>query len=189
MATRTSPVIRGAWVLDVLLGTPPPRPPANVPPLEENEAGARPLSVRERLEAHRGNPACASCHGVMDPIGFSLENFDATGAWRERDGGESIDPSGTLYDGTAVRGPADLRDFLLRNEDLFVRNFVRNLFMYALGRVLTPRDMPAVRAIAREAARSDYRFEAIVLGIVRSAAFQMRRAEAETTSATDQPLN
>jgi len=177
LANRTSPVIRGAWVLDVLLGTPPPRPPANVPPLKENESGQKLLSVRERLEAHRANPACAACHDIMDPVGFSLENFDPVGAWRVKDSGFDIDPSGTLFDGTEVRGPVDLRRFLARSEPLFLRNFTRHLLMYALGRVLQPSDMPAVRSIARQAADDDNRFSSFVLAIVNSTPFQMRRAE------------
>ena len=138
LSNRTSPVIRGAWIMDVLLGTPPPRPPANVPPLEENEHGGRVLSVRERLEAHRKNPACAACHNIMDPIGYSLENFDPIGAWRTKDSGFDIDPSGTFFDGTVVAGPADLRKYLLDKETLFRRNFTRHLLMYAMGRVIQP---------------------------------------------------
>ncbi len=177
---RTSPVIRGAWVLDVLLGTPPPRPPADVPPLDENEAGERHLSVRERTTAHRANTFCASCHNVIDPVGFSLENFDAVGAWRTRDSGFPVDPSGTIYDGTPVDGPVSLRQFLLRNEDLFLTNFARNLLMYANGRVFQPYDMPAVRTIVRDAEREEHRFSAYVMGIVTSTPFQMRRADMDT---------
>ena len=180
---RTSPVIRGAWVLDVLLGTPPPRPPADVPPLEENEAGERHLSVRERTMEHRANTFCASCHNVIDPVGFSLENFDAVGAWRTRDSGFPVDPSGTIYDGTPVDGPVSLRRFLLRNEDLFLTNFAKNLLMYANGRVFQPYDMPAVRTIVRDAERQDHRFSAYVMGIVTSTPFQMRRADIDTGAA------
>ena len=177
LSNRTSPVIRGAWVMAVLLGTPPPKPPANVPPLEENEHGGRVLSVRERLEEHRKNPACAACHNIMDPIGYSLENFDPIGAWRTKDSGFDIDPSGTLFDGTAVGGPSDLRKYLLERETLFRRNFTRQLLMYAMGRVIQHYDMPAVRAIAKEANAQDDRFSSYVLGIVRSTPFQMRRME------------
>jgi hypothetical protein len=180
VSNRTSPVIRGAWVLDVLLGTPPPRPPADVPPLEENEAGARHLSVRDRVTEHRANAFCASCHNVMDPVGFSLENFDAVGAWRTQDSGFPVDPSGRLYDGTPVDGPVSLRAFLLRNDDLFLTNFAKNLLMYANGRVFQPYDMPAVRAIVRDAARQEHRFSAYVMGIVTSTPFQMRRADIDT---------
>jgi hypothetical protein len=178
LSARTSPVIRGAWILDVLLGTPPPRPPANVPPLKENETGAKTLSVRERMEEHRENPACAACHDVIDPIGYSLENFDAVGAWRTKDSGYDIDPSGTLFDGTEVSGAADLREYLVRNETLFVRNFARHLLMFGLGRVIQHYDMPTVRAITRQAEEQDHRFSAFVMGIVKSPPFQMRRAEA-----------
>ena len=177
LSNRTSPVVRGAWIMEVLLGTPPPKPPANVPPLQENESGQKVLSVRERLEAHRANRACASCHAMMDPLGFALENFDPIGAWRVRDSGFDIDPSGTLFEGSEVRGPVDLREFLLRNESLFLRNFTRNLLMYALGRVIQHYDMPAVRSIVREAAENDNRFSSFVVGIVRSEPFQMRKAE------------
>jgi len=181
LANRTSPVIRGAWILEVLMGTPPPNPPANVPPLKENEDNVKALSVRERLTAHRASPACSSCHDVMDPIGYSLENFDPTGAWRTKDNGETIDPSGVFYEGTKVSGPAGLREFLKKNENLFITNFSQNLLMYALGRVLHPYDMPAVRQIVQEAGRNNNRFSALVMGIVKSTPFQMRKAEAAQT--------
>lgn len=174
---RTSPVIRGAWILDVLLGTPPPRPPANVPPLKENKTGEQVLSVRERLTAHRANPACSACHNIMDPLGYSLENFDAVGAFRSKDHGFEIDPSGTLFDGTHVEGPIGLRKYLLQNETLFVRNFTRNLLMYGLGRIIQPYDMPTVRTIAEQASAEGNRFSSFVMGIVNSVPFQMRRAE------------
>jgi len=184
LANRTSPVVRGAWILDVLLGTPAPRPPANVPPLKENETGGKHLSVRERLEEHRANPACSACHAIMDPLGYSLENFDAVGAWRFKDSGFDIEPSGSLFDGTEVNGPGGLRRYLLDSETLYLRNFTRHLLMYALGRVVQHYDMPTVRAIAREAAENDHRFSSIVLGIVKSAPFRLRRAE-EFDRATD----
>ena len=187
VSNRTSPVIRGAWVLDVLLGTPPPKPPADVPPLEENETGGQHLSVRERTVEHRANAFCAACHNIIDPVGFALENFDAVGAWRTKDSGFPVDPSGTLYEGTPVDGAVSLRRFLLSNEDLFLTNFTRNLLMYASGRVFQPYDMPAVRAIVRDAAQQDHRFSAYVMGVVTSAPFQMRRADAalDTTAAAD----
>ena len=188
VSNRTSPVIRGAWVLDVLLGTPPPRPPADVPPLEENRTGAQSLSVRERTTEHRANSACASCHNIIDPVGFALENFDAVGAWRTFDSGFDVDPSGTLYDGTIVDGPVSLRRFLLDNEVLFLSNFTRNLLMYATGRVFQPYDMPAVRAIVRGAAAQDHRFSALVLGIVNSTPFQMRRADAAAGAAVSRQV-
>jgi hypothetical protein len=181
LANRTSPVIRGQWILEVLMGAPPPNPPANVPPLKENEEGNKPLSVRERLQAHRASPACSSCHNIMDPIGYSLENFDPVGAWRTRDSGYVVDPSGVFYDGSKVDGPAGLRDFLKRKESLFVTNFSRHLLMFALGRVLHDYDMPAVRSVVQEAARNNNRFSSIVMGIVKSTPFQLRRAEEATT--------
>jgi mono/diheme cytochrome c family protein len=175
---RTSPVVRGKWILDNLLGAPPPPMPANVPPLDENNRrDGRVLTMRERLELHRANPVCASCHQIMDPIGFALENFDAVGAWRGREGGTGgtpIDAQGQLLDGTSVSGPVELRQALLRQPEIFVGMFVEKMLIYALGRGLSPSDMPVVRGIVREAARQDYRFSSIVLGIVRSQPFQMR---------------
>lgn len=188
LANRTSPVIRGQWILDVILGAPAPNPPANVPPLKENEEGKKLVSVRERLEQHRANPACAACHNIMDPIGYSLENFDPVGAWRVKDSGARIDPSGEFYDGSKVDGPEGLREFLKRNETLFVTNFSRHLLMFALGRVLQDHDMPAVRSIVREAGRNNNRFSSFVMGIVRSTPFQMRKVEAtETVTAAGEP--
>jgi Protein of unknown function (DUF1592)/Protein of unknown function (DUF1588)/Protein of unknown function (DUF1585)/Protein of unknown function (DUF1587)/Protein of unknown function (DUF1595)/Cytochrome C oxidase, cbb3-type, subunit III len=178
-ANRTSPVVRGKWVLDNLLGAPPPKPPANVPPLKENAEGTKALPVRARLEEHRSNPACAACHTMMDPIGFALENFDAVGAWRIHDSGADIDVSGQLVDGTKVDGPASLRQALVNHSDAFIRTFTEKLLTYALGRGLEYYDMPAVRAIDREAAGSGNHFSAIILGIVKSTPFQMRRAESE----------
>ena len=176
-ANRTSPVLRGKWVMDVLLGTPPPKPPANVPPLKENTADVQHASVRARLEDHRKNPTCAACHRMMDPIGFSLENFDVVGLWREKDSGAAIDTRATLFDGSPLDGPLGLRAAVLRKQDLFIRKLTQDLLMYGLGRVLLPTDMPTVRAIEREAAASDYRMASIVLGIVKSAPFQLRTAE------------
>jgi len=176
-ANRTSPVVRGKWVMDTLLGAPPPKPPANVPPLKENIAGAKPLPVRVRLEEHRSNPACAGCHKMMDPIGFALENFDALGAWRWNDSGFPVEPTGQLVDGTKVTGPASLRAALVKHSDAFLRTFTEKLLTYALGRGLEYYDMPAVRAIDREAASNGNRFSSFVLGIVRSTPFEMRRAE------------
>jgi hypothetical protein len=179
VADRTSPVLRGKWVMEVLLGLPPPPPPADVPDLEETKTaeGSRLLSVRERLEAHRSNPACMSCHRVIDPLGLALENFDVTGAWRIKDSGVPVDASGELYDGTKMTGPAELRAALLKRSDTVLRTFTENLMAYALGRRLEYYDMPAVRTIVRDAEPRGHRFSAYVLGIVRSAAFQMARAE------------
>jgi hypothetical protein len=176
---RTSPVVRGKWILDNLLGTPPPPPPANVPPLEASR-GSKPRTLREQMEAHRANPACASCHRLMDPIGFALENFDAVGAWRTRDAGSPIDASGQLTDGTNVDGVVSLRQALMKRPEVFVGTFTEKLLTYALGRGLDYRDRPAVRAIVRDAAAADYRFAAVVTAIARSAPFQMRMKPLET---------
>jgi hypothetical protein len=181
-ALRTSPVQRGKYVMEVLLGTPPPPPPPNVPLLPENADSrtghvAKPLSVRERVEQHRADPACAGCHKMMDPIGFALENFDAVGVWRTNDSGFRIDPSGEMFDGAKLSGPASLRQALLNHSDVFISNLTENLMAYGLGRVLEPYDMPAVRGVDREAARNNNRFSSFILGIVKSAPFQMRRAE------------
>ena len=172
--TRTSPVVRGKWILDNLLGAPPPPAPPNVPALQENEEGVPARTLREQIVAHRSNATCASCHRVMDPIGFSLENFDAVGAWRTRDAGSAIDASGELFDGTRVDGVVELRQALVARPEVFAEAFVEKLLIYALGRGLDARDMPVVRAVRREAARADYRLSAVVLAIVRSTPFQMR---------------
>jgi len=184
-ATRTSPVVRGKWVLENILGAPPPNPPANVPPLRESTAGTKDVSVRARLEEHRKNPVCAACHTKMDPIGFALENYDGTGIWRTRDGLDPIDASGTMVDGTPVNGPASLHAALLARSDMFIRNFTQRLLTYGLGRGVEYYDMPAVRAIDRDAARENNRFSAIVLGIVKSVPFQMRRVEAAPGHTSD----
>ena len=175
---RTSPVLRGKYILENILGTPPPAPPANVPALSDNEAGQEPKSLRERLELHRRTPACASCHRVMDPLGFALENFDGIGAWRAKEPGGPIDPTGKLADGTDVDGPVALRAAIMKRPDRFVRTFVEKLMTYGLGRGLEHYDMPVVRAVARDAAKQDYRFSAIVAGIVSSAPFRMKAPQA-----------
>ena len=177
LATRTSPVNRGKWILENLLGTPPPPPPPDVPALDEEGTGGEALSMREAMAAHRRNPACAACHAKMDPLGLALENFDAIGAWRTAsESGEPVDAAGELPDGTTFGGPADLRQVLLARPDQFVETVVEKLLMYATGRGLEYYDRPAVRAIAREAAADGHRLSALVLGVVRSAPFQMRRA-------------
>ena len=168
---RTSPVLRGKWILENVLGTPPPPPPPNVPSLEDS-AGTDALTGRKLLEAHRRSPACASCHRVMDPLGFALENFDAIGEWRTKDAGAGIDASGQLADGTAVDGPITLRNALMKHPEQFVRTMTEKMLTYALGRGLEPHDLPTVRQIAREAARNNYRFSAIALGIARSPQFR-----------------
>jgi mono/diheme cytochrome c family protein len=170
---RTSPVLRGKWILDNLLGTPPPPAPANVPALEES-AGPEPRTVREQMEIHRKNPACASCHRMMDPLGLALENFDAVGAWRTRDAGIALDTAVELVDGTKVTGAVGLRQALLDRRELFVGRLAEKMLTYAVGRGLTYYDRPAVRAIARDAARQNYRFSAIVMGVVNSTPFRMR---------------
>jgi hypothetical protein len=171
---RTSPVLRGKWILENILGTPPPAPPANVPALNEDAAAVRTQSLRERIEEHRRNPTCATCHRVMDPLGFSLENFDAVGAWRTRELAGPVDASGQLADGTNVDGPVTLREALVRRPEQFVGTITEKLLIYALGRGLDHHDLPVVRAITRGAARRDFRVSSIVLGIVRSTPFQMR---------------
>jgi hypothetical protein len=181
-AIRTSPVQRGKYIMEVLLGTPPPPAPPNVPALPENADSrtghaAKLLSVRERMQEHRANPVCASCHKMMDPIGFALENYDAIGVWRTNDSGFRIDPSGEMFDGARLDGPIGLRQALLNHSDAFLGTFTENLLAYGLGRVLENPDMPAVRAIDRAAARNNNRFSSFILGIVKSAPFQMRRAE------------
>ena len=175
-ATRTSPVVRGKWILENLLGTPPPPPPANVPPLSEEGSDAV-LSMRERMVEHRRNPVCASCHAIMDPIGLSLENFDAIGRWRERTAGfEPLDVEGSFPDGTTFDGAGGLRETLLDRSDQFVRTLASKLLTYGLGRAVEYHDVPAVRVIEREAAADDYRFSSMILAIVKSTPFQMRRA-------------
>jgi mono/diheme cytochrome c family protein len=180
-AHRTSPVLRGRWVLENLLGAPPPPPPANIPALKENgEGGALPTSVRERLEAHRSNPTCASCHARMDPLGFALENFDAIGRWRDTDeSGKAVDASGVLPDGTRFSGPSEFRRALLSRQGEFVATVTEKLLTYALGRGLEPYDMPAVREIVRRSAGADYRWSAIVAAIADSVPFRMRTVPPE----------
>ena len=177
-ADRTSPVNRGRWVMEVLLGSPPPAPPPNVPELEEVSVGhgGRLLTVRERMEEHRANPACNSCHRVIDPLGLALENYDVTGKWRIKDHGVPIEPAGELYDGTPIDGPAGLRAALLKHQHAVLLSFTESLMTYALGRRVEVYDMPTVRRIVRDAATEDYRISSFVLGIVRSPAFRMSRA-------------
>ena len=172
-ATRTSPVLRGKWVLENILDAPPPPPPPDVPGLPERDVSGQPTSVRERLEQHRQNPACAACHAQMDPIGFALENFDAVGRWRESEGGERIDASGTLPHGTKFEGVAGLRQILLDRREQFVTTVTTKMLTYALGRNVEYFDMPSVRKIVRDAAPDDYRWSSIIEGIVRSVPFQM----------------
>jgi uncharacterized protein DUF1592/uncharacterized protein DUF1588/uncharacterized protein DUF1585/uncharacterized protein DUF1587/uncharacterized protein DUF1595 len=183
LANRTSPVLRGKWVMEVLMGTPPPPPPPDVPTLEET-AGAKNgkmLTTRERMEMHRANPACTSCHRFMDPIGLALDNFDVTAKWRERENGMPLDTRGDFYDGTAVTRPSELTAALLKRPVPLVRTFTENLMAYALGRRVEYFDQPAIRAIARAAAAHDYKMSSFILGVVKSDAFQMKRAEPAAT--------
>ncbi len=177
-ANRTAPVLRGAWILESLMGTPPSPPPPDVEAFPENKDGEKARSVREIMEQHRAKPSCNACHGVMDPLGFALENFDAVGEWRDRDryAGTPIDASGKLVDGTPVAGPADLRAALNRHPEQFVQTLTEKLMTYALGRSVEYYDMPVIRQIVRDAARDNYRFGTIVTGIVNSAPFRMRKA-------------
>ena len=185
IADRTSPVLRGKWVMEVLLGSPPPPPPPNVPLLDETKGveDGRTLSTRERMEMHRQNPACNSCHRVIDPLGLALDNFDVTGVWRIRDNGSPVDPSGQLYDGTKLDGPGALRAALLKHQDVFMLSFTESLMTYALGRRVEYYDMPAIRQIINAAKAKNYRFSAFISGVATSAAFRMGRvAPAEATT-------
>ena len=173
---RTSPVVRGKWLLENILGTPPPAPPADVPDLAENDVEVKPLSVRERMQTHRANPVCASCHRVMDPLGFALENFDAIGRWRTTsEAGTLIDASGTLFDGSTFDGPSTLRQALVRTPENFVTTVTEKLLTYALGRGVEYYDAPAIRRIVRDAATNNYRWSSLIVGITKSMPFQMRR--------------
>jgi hypothetical protein len=177
-ANRTSPVLRGKWILENIVGTPPPPPPANVPLLQETDAQGRVLSMRERMVQHRSRPECASCHRLMDPAGLSMENFDAIGRWRTRtESGSAVDASGGLPDGLEFNGVSGLRTALLRRPELFVATLTEKLMTYGLGRGLEYSDAPSVRAIGRDAQARDYRFSSLVLGIVRSDPFQMRMSQ------------
>jgi len=179
MANRTSPVLRGKWVMEVLMGTPPPPPPPDVPELEATEgvSGGRMLTTRERLELHRTKPTCYACHRFMDPMGLALDNFDATAKWRVRENGMPLDTKGEFYDGTPISTPAELAQALLKRPEPLVRNFTENLMAYALGRRVEYYDQPAVRAIAKDAEANGYRVSSFILGVVGSDAFQRKRSE------------
>jgi hypothetical protein len=190
VADRTSPVQRGKWIMETLLGTPPPPPPPNVPPLEDTKAASdagKSLSVRERMEEHRKNPACTSCHKMIDPLGLALENFDVVGAWRIKDNGVPVDTSAKLYDGMDLNGPVSLRKALMIHSESVIRNFTENLMAYALGRRVEYYDQPTIRAIVRKSAQNGNRFSTFVLGIVNSGAFQMAQAEPAVTTESSQP--
>jgi Protein of unknown function (DUF1592)/Protein of unknown function (DUF1588)/Protein of unknown function (DUF1585)/Protein of unknown function (DUF1587)/Protein of unknown function (DUF1595) len=185
---RTSPVLRGKFILNYLQGVPPANPPPNVPNLDDKDIGTtKALTVRQLMAKHRASPACSSCHAVMDPLGFALENFDATGMWRDKDrfANTAIDSAGELPDGTKLKGPDDLRNALLRRPEQFVQTFVEGLLTYAMGRTREYYDMPTVRQIVRETAAQDYKFSAIVQAVVRSDQFQMRRAPQAVLSASN----
>jgi hypothetical protein len=188
MSDRTSPVLRGKWVMEVLMGAPPPPPPPDVPSLDEiaDAREDRRLTTRERLELHRANPTCNACHRLMDPIGLALDNFDVTGRWRIRESGMPLDTRGVFYDGTPVSTPSDLTDVLLRRPIPVVRNFTANLLAFAMGRRVEYFDQPAIREIARAARANDYRLSSFILGVVRSDAFRMMRAPATAEVEADQ---
>jgi len=175
-ATRTSPVLRGKWLLENILGAPPPPPPPDVPELGESGTAALPQSMRQRMERHRANAVCASCHARMDPLGFALENFDAIGKWRDVENGGNIDASATLPNGASFEGPIGLRRMLENRSEEIVTVVIRKLMTYALGRGVDFADMPSIRRIVREAASDEYRWSSVLLGVVKSVPFQMRRA-------------
>jgi hypothetical protein len=177
-ANRTSPVLRGKWILENIFGMPPPPPPPDVPALPDRPAGGRPLPMRERMAQHRANPACSGCHQIMDPAGLAMENFDAIGRWRVRGEDQAlIDVSGSLPGGTTFEGAAGLRAAIAARSDVFATTLVEKLLTFGLGRGVDYRDAPAVRAIVRDAARDDYRLSTVITGIVASVPFQMRRSQ------------
>lgn len=190
-ANRTSPVLRGKWVMEVLLGTPPPPPPPGVPDLDETGtvADGKFLTTRERMEMHRENPACSSCHSLMDPIGLALDNYDVTGRWRLRENGNPLDTRGDFYDGTPVSEPLELIEALLKRPIPLVRNFTENLMAYALGRRVEHYDQPVVREIARKAMKSDYRLSSFILGVIESDAFQMKQAALASAAEGEEQVN
>ncbi len=179
LANRTSPVLRGKWVMEVLMGAPPPAPPPNVPTLEETDGAkeGRLLTTRERMEIHRANPTCNACHRMMDPIGLALDNYDVTAQWRVRENGMPLDTKGEFFDGSGVSTPAELVTALLKRPEPLVRTFTENLLAYALGRRAEHFDQPTIRAITRSAATQDYKMSAFILGVVKSDAFRLKRAE------------
>jgi hypothetical protein len=183
VATRTSPTIRGKFILTALMGLPAPVPPPAVPALDQSAPlnAARPQTTRERVESHRRNPVCASCHRNIDPLGFALENFDPTGVWRTADTGGPVDTSGVLSDGSPVNGPVALRNWFQARPEVFVSNVSERMLTYALGRGLEPIDKPVLRSIVRKASANDYRFQSVIQAIVESAPFQMRTKPGATT--------
>lgn len=191
LANRTSPVLRGKWVMEVLLGSPPPPPPPGIPDLDETGtvSDGKFLTTRERMELHRANPVCSSCHSMMDPIGLALDNFDVTGSWRLNENGMPLDTRGDFYDGTPVSTPAELVDALLKRPIPLVRNFTENLMAYALGRRIEYYDQPVVREIARTAEKNEYRLSSFILGVIRSDAFQMKQAVLASAAAGGEDEN
>ena len=189
LANRTSPVLRGKWVMEVLMGTPPPPPPPEVPPFEDTGEAkdGRMLTTRERMELHRKSPTCNSCHRFMDPIGLALDNFDVTARWRVRENGQPLDTRGDYYDGTPVTSPGELTRALMKRPVPLVRTFAENLFAYAVGRRAEYYDQPASRAIVRQAEANEYRMSSFILGVIKSDAFQMKRADAAATDEGRQP--
>ncbi|MEX0837118.1 MAG: DUF1588 domain-containing protein, partial [Gemmatimonadota bacterium] len=188
-AGRTSPVLRGKWIMEVVMGTPPPPPPPGVPPLEETSDEAtegRMLTTKERMEVHRANPTCNACHRFIDPLGLALDSYDMTGKWRIKENGVPLETNGELYDGTQIDGPAALQQALLDRPVLLLRAFTSNLMAYALGRRVEYYDQPVIRGIVRQAEEEDYRISSFVLGVVQSDAFQMQRAGAVSTAAANQ---
>ena len=188
VADRTSPVMRGKWVMEVMMGSPPPAPPPNVPTLEETkgEVAGKVLTVRERMEEHRKNPQCTSCHRVIDPLGLALENFDVTGKYRIKDAGMPVDPSGVLYDGTPISGPVGLRSALLKHQDAVLLSFTEHLMTYALGRRIDAHDMWAVRRVIRDAEKRNFRISSFVQGVANSPLFTMGRAAEQSTTVAGQ---
>ena len=184
LANRTSPVLRGKWVMEVLLGTPPPPPPPDIPALEEaGEAkDGRLLTTREKMEIHRANPTCNACHRFMDPIGLALDNFDVTAKWRVRENGMPLDTSGDFYDGTKVTSLGELSAALMKRPTPLVRNFTENLMAYGLGRRVEYYDQPSVRAISKAAAANEYKISAFIVGVIKSDAFRMKKVEPESTT-------
>jgi hypothetical protein len=182
LANRTSPVLRGKWVMEVLIGMPPPPPPPNVPDLEETVASkdGRQLTTRERMEIHRSNAMCKTCHQYMDPIGLALDNFDVTGKWRFRENGVPLDTRGTMYDGSMVSSPGDLTRSLLSRPIPLMRAFTENLMAYAVGRRVEDYDQPTIRAIVRDAGANGYKVSSFITGVVKSPAFRSKRADVAT---------
>jgi hypothetical protein len=189
LANRTSPVLRGKWVMEVVIGMPPPPPPPNVPSLDETTDGkdGKPLTTRERMELHRQNITCRTCHQYMDPIGLALDNFDVTGRWRLRENGSELDTRGDFYDGTPISTPAELKAVLLKRPDPLLRTFTQNLMAYALGRRIEYYDHPAVRKIVSSAEAGGYRINDFIVGVVMSDAFRMRRVADTQAAGTGTP--